>query len=296
MSELPGPVAEAITRRPVRGSTRVADCDIAWLSWGEPGRQPLVLVHGGAAHAWWWSFTAPLLADTHHVVALDLSGHGDSGRREKYRFALWAAEALAVAHSLPSEAKPILVGHSMGGMVTMFAAQQPDADLAAAIAVDAPLRTSTGRSRRTYGRSRWYRTREEAVARFRPLPQQPTAEPSLVRHVAEHSVTAAPEGWTFKFDPRVFADGQPDRPADLGADMARVRCPFGVVVAERGVVPAPDRERLAEFARGGPNRPPSSYIEIPGGYHHLMFDRPLELVDAVRRLVAAVVLGAAGAG
>lgn len=274
----------------------MADCDIAWLSWGEPGRQPLVLVHGGAAHAWWWSFTAPLLADTHHVVALDLSGHGDSGRREKYRFALWAAEALAVAHSLPSEAKPVLVGHSMGGMVTMFAAQQPDADLAAAIAVDAPLRTSTGRSRRTYGRSRWYRTREEAVARFRPLPQQPTAEPSLVRHVAEHSVTAAPEGWTFKFDPRVFADGQPDRPADLGADMARVRCPFGAVVAERGVVPPPDRERLAEFARGGPNRPPSSYIEIPGGYHHLMFDRPLELVDAVRQLVAAVVPGTAGAG
>ena len=87
MSELPGPVAEALTRQPDKGSTRVAGCDISWLSWGDPDRQPLVFLHGGAAHAWWWSFTAPLLADTHRVVAVDLSGHGDSGRRDEYRFA-----------------------------------------------------------------------------------------------------------------------------------------------------------------------------------------------------------------
>lgn len=287
MSELPGPVAEALTRQPDKGSTRVAGCDISWLSWGDPDRQPLVFLHGGAAHAWWWSFTAPLLADTHRVVAVDLSGHGDSGRRDEYRFALWAHEALAVAHAVASTTRPVLIGHSMGGMVTMFAAQQPDADLAGAIAVDAPLHHRGGSAHRTYGRHRRYATREEAVARFRPLPEQPTAEPRLVRHVGEHSVTDTGDGWTFKFDPRIFADGQADRPTDLGAGMDRVRCPFGVIIAEHGVVSAEDRERLAAFVKGGPQRPSSSYLEIPGGYHHLMFDRPLELVDAIRQLVTA---------
>ncbi len=266
----------------------MAGCDISWLSWGEPGRQPLVLVHGGAAHAWWWSFTAPLLADTHHVVALDLSGHGDSGRRGEYRFGLWADEVLAVAHALPADAPPLLVGHSMGGMVAMFAAQRPDPGLAAVVAVDAPLRRASDRARRTYARHRRYPSREEAAARFRPLPEQPAAHPVLLRHVAEHSVTRADDGWTFKFDPQIFAGGQDDRPEDLGAGMDRMRCPFAAVVAEHGVVPPPDRQRTAEFTRGGPHRPPACYIEIPGGHHHLMFDRPLDLVAAIRQAVAAV--------
>lgn len=161
------------------------------------------------------------------------------------------------------------------------------------IAIDAPLRHRGDRVNRTYGRHRRYATREEAVARFRLLPEQPIAEPHLVRHVGEHSVTDTGEGWTFKFDPRIFAHGLVDRPHDLGAGMARVRCPFGVIVAERGVVSLEDRERLAAFTKGGSQRPSSSYIEIPGGYHHLMFDRPLELVDAIRQLVTAFRSGSA---
>ncbi len=109
-----------------------------------------------------------------------------------------------------------------------------------------------------------------------------------MRHVAEHSVTDTGSGWTFKFDLRMFARGQADRPDDLGAGMPLVRCPFGVVVGELGVVPPEERERLAAFTRGDATRPPSSYVEITGGHHHLMFDRPLELVGALRRLVAAV--------
>ena len=54
-------------------------------------------MHGGAAHAHWWSFLAPQLAKQYYVVAPDLSGHGDSGRRTSYPRELWAREVLAVA-------------------------------------------------------------------------------------------------------------------------------------------------------------------------------------------------------
>ena len=43
-----------------------------------------MLVHGGAAHSRWWDHIGPLLADGRLVVAIDLSGHGDSARRESY--------------------------------------------------------------------------------------------------------------------------------------------------------------------------------------------------------------------
>ena len=57
----------------------------------------IVLVHGGAAHSRWWDHIGPLLAADRRVVAIDLSGHGDSGRRESYSFDAWAGEMLAVA-------------------------------------------------------------------------------------------------------------------------------------------------------------------------------------------------------
>ena len=75
----------------------VEGCPIHFHSWGDPENPGLVLVHGGAAHAHWWSFIAPLLTHHYHVVALDLSGHGDSGRRETYPRDVWAREVIAVA-------------------------------------------------------------------------------------------------------------------------------------------------------------------------------------------------------
>ena len=74
----------------------VAGCPIHYLRWGDPAQPGVVLVHGGAAHAQWWSFLAPQLMRQYHVVALDLSGHGDSGRREEYPREVWADEALAI--------------------------------------------------------------------------------------------------------------------------------------------------------------------------------------------------------
>ena len=58
----------------------------------------------------WWSFLAPQLASQYHVVAPDLSGHGDSGRREEYPRELWAREVMAVAADAGIIGAPVLVG------------------------------------------------------------------------------------------------------------------------------------------------------------------------------------------
>ncbi|MCZ6463285.1 MAG: alpha/beta fold hydrolase, partial [Proteobacteria bacterium] len=100
----------------------VDGCAIHYLRWGDPASPGLVLVHGGAAHAHWWSFIAPQLTHHYHVLALDLSGHGDSGRRESYPREVWADELMAVAEDARIVGAPILVGHSMGGFVCMTTA------------------------------------------------------------------------------------------------------------------------------------------------------------------------------
>ena len=51
-----------------------------------------MLVHGGAAHSRWWDHIAPMLTEGWRVVAVDLSGHGDSDRRDHYSLDTWARE------------------------------------------------------------------------------------------------------------------------------------------------------------------------------------------------------------
>ena len=67
----------------------VADAHIHYMAWGAPGRPGLVFVHGGAAHAHWWTHVAAQFACLFRVAALDLSGHGDSDWRDDYSLDTW---------------------------------------------------------------------------------------------------------------------------------------------------------------------------------------------------------------
>ena len=46
---------DAINVRPQSTVIEVDGAPIHYLSWGSPAKQGLLLVHGNAAHAWWWS-------------------------------------------------------------------------------------------------------------------------------------------------------------------------------------------------------------------------------------------------
>ena len=74
----------------------VLDCPIHYLFWPvEPASSTdrgLLFVHGGGAHANWWSFIAPYFTRYFRVAAIDLSGMGDSGRRQSYGSDIRAAE------------------------------------------------------------------------------------------------------------------------------------------------------------------------------------------------------------
>src|SRR3546814_6913575 len=70
----------------------VEGASVHYLAWGEPGRRGLVFVHGGGANAHWWTHIAATFAGERRVVAVDLSGHGDSSHRERYELEQWARE------------------------------------------------------------------------------------------------------------------------------------------------------------------------------------------------------------
>lgn len=93
---------------------------------GPPAAPVLVLVHGlGGSHANWTSF-APLLTDRRRVLALDLAGFGLTGGHP--RDATVSGNRLLLQQFLEKVVgRPaVLVGNSMGGLITaMQAAEQP---------------------------------------------------------------------------------------------------------------------------------------------------------------------------
>lgn len=262
----------------------VASVPIHYLAWGERGKPGLALVHGGAAHAEWWSFIAPFLANQYHVVALDLSGHGDSGRRELYTHELWAEEVLAVAGHAGLVGAPILVGHSMGGLVSITAAALYGDRLAGAVIVDSPVRradpeSEEGERGRAFRNPKTYPTLEEAVRHFHLVPPQPCENPWILEHVARKSLRRAPEGWTWKFSRDVFLARAP---TDHAAHLRRVRCRVALIRGEGSDVVTPEmREYMYELL--GRNAP---VVEIPEAYHHLLLDQPLAFVAVLRTILA----------
>lgn len=100
---------------------------------------PLVLLHGGGGR--WQEFLPmlPYLANGWHVCALDLRGHGRSGRvSRQYRPEHYSRDVTAfVGHHFSEPA--ILFGHSLGGWVAAMVARELRDGLRALILGDPPL-------------------------------------------------------------------------------------------------------------------------------------------------------------
>jgi len=264
-------------------TTTVEGVSIAYREWGEerggPAGRGIVLVHGGAAHSRWWDHIGPLLADGRRVIAIDLSGHGDSGRRGSYSLDGWAREVLAVAAAAGLTAPPTVIGHSMGGHVTLRAASLFGSRIEGAVVIDSPLRDMApeehaAQERRAFGSLRVYPTREAILARFRPVPDQPVLG-YIADHVAAASIRQAAAGWTWKWDPPIFGRGVPQAP------LSRLDCRVALFRAEHGMMSAAMSDVM--YDRLGRVAP---VVEIPAAGHHVMLDQPIALVAAIRTLLS----------
>jgi pimeloyl-ACP methyl ester carboxylesterase len=259
--------------------TAVDGVPIAYRMWGSsPNGRGIVLVHGGGAHSRWWDHIGPLLAADRRVIAIDLSGHGDSGRRESYSFDEWAREVLAAAADAGLDA-PTVIGHSLGGVVTLRVAALAGSRIEGAVVIDSPVRNpapeqQAARDRQVFRELRVYPSREAAIARFRPVPDQPVLG-YIADHVAAASIRQADGGWTWKWDPRIFVLEPPRAP------LTRLDCRVALFRAEHGIMSAEMSEIM--YDRLGRVAP---LIEIPAAGHHIMLDQPIALAAALRTLLS----------
>ena len=207
---------EALAAPSQEGCVEVRGAAIRYSAWGPRGKRGLIFIHGGRAHRNWWRPFAPWFAETHRVVAFDMSGMGDSDWRASYSLPVAVDEifAVAAASGAADSHRPIVVGHSFGGWMALAAVERHGERLAGAVVIDSPIGTPDPDEGYTVLRpadpakireNRVYPTQEDAIARFRFLPDQPAGAHYLVDHIAREGLKRvsgpAGEGWSWKFDP-----------------------------------------------------------------------------------------------
>lgn len=282
MVESPSWFADAIAEEPADRWVEVDGAAIHYLRWGQPGKPGLLFIHGGAAHAHWWSHIAPLLLPDYCVAAIDLSGHGDSDRREAYSMTSWADEVVAVSVDAGFASEPVVIGHSMGGFVALATAARHCEQVHGIIIVDSPVReeapeVEAGRGGIEFKPPRVYDDLEAAIGRFRTVPEQAHYLPYVKDLVARRSLQAVDGGHRWKFDPVIFQAIRHESSELLPS----IRCRVALLRAEHGLV----TEDIGAFMYEQLGRV-APVIVLPEAGHHPMLDVPLILLTALRSLVA----------
>ncbi len=258
----------------------VDQASIHYQQWKTGVDKPgVVLVHGHAANSHWWDFIAPSLRDDYNVVAIDLSGNGDSDHRPEYSASGYAAEIMAVSADAGLR-DPVLVGHSFGGSMARITAHLNQSEIAGLIIVDSMI--SKNRSQRATpamprNRSRYYDSLVTGARRFRLRPPQPVTHPDIVDYIARHSLRQTSEGFAFKLDQAVFAKmtHREDFP-DAYTMLDQMSVPIGFIYGCQSRFFPP--EVLAAMR---PLFEESLFTGIEAAYHHVFLDQPEAFVAAL---------------
>ncbi len=255
-----------------------------YLDYGTAERPPMLCVHGGAAHAHWFDFVAPGFTPDHHVYSLDLRGHGDSAWADPqtYSFTTYAADINAMVEKLDLR-DFVLVGHSMGGMVSLLYAATHPGRVGRLVVVDTIMLMPLDRvlRMREFGArpARSYATHEELIARFRLEPAEAQmAAPEVIQRMARHSGRQDADGlWQHKADRRMYTVFEQIAGVPL---WEKIKIPALVIRGERSTRFTP--EVMAEIRAGAPQ---VQVAEVPASDHHIMLDNPSGFVEVVRRFL-----------
>lgn len=264
----------------------VGGVPIHYLSWTHDTNKPgLIFVHGNGAHAHWWAFLAPFFSTEYSVVALDLSGAGDSGRREHYTPEQFAEEVIAVRRDAGLGADTVIVGHSFGGYIALKTGLLHHDELEGVVLVDSAVRPPDFKWERDPRRSpikpkRVYESFSAALARFRLMPPQECENAYILDYIGRHSLMPVESGWTWKFDDGMFRKFEFG--TNMHEDLANLRCRVGVIYGEDSDLFSQD---IADYMFKVLDES-VPFVGIPEARHHLFLDQPLAFVSALRTLLA----------
>jgi 3-oxoadipate enol-lactonase len=234
---------------------------------GDPRKPALVFLHGigGAARAWRGQITT--FGNRYHAIAWDMPGYGGSAPLGTVNIPT-LADALDDFLRQVRVIKPILVGHSIGGMIVQeWLAKNPRAATAAALVQTSPA----------FGSADGDWQKEFIAARLGPLDRGETMT-SLAPILVKELIGDDPDGGGMEIARDCMAS-VPEATyraamlALLGFDQRKalkhIKVPTLVLSGSKDKnAPAPMMAKMATYI------PSATYVEIEGAGHLVNLERP----------------------
>jgi pimeloyl-ACP methyl ester carboxylesterase len=257
------------------------------LDWGNEGAPPIVLVHGSRLHAHVWNDFSRRFRDRFHIIAVDQRGHGESGwgAEEGYRLEELYRDLRAHVEAR-GLSRYTLMGHSLGGRVSMLYASRHQAELERLILVDI-----------TPGRPQAAAVRDESRIAGNPPSRDFESEDAAIhylaramsrapRHLVEESVRHGMRRndagrYVWKYDPVLFTRRvRPSAGMDLWKLVGEIETPTLLQYGSHSdVVNAELAERLRE------TMPHCSVERVEDAGHGLFTDQPDAFAASVERFM-----------
>ena len=248
---------------------------------GDPAKTPLVFLHGigGAARAWRGQLDA--FGDRYRAIAWDMPGYGGSSPLPTVSIAT-LADALQDFLAQLGAIKPILVGHSIGGMIVQqWLVKHPNAASAVVLAQTSPA----------FGKADGDWQKSFIDARLGPLDRGETMvslAPTLVKELVGDDPDAS--GLELARDCMANvpeASYRASMLALLGFDhrqaLKDIKLPTLVLSGSKDKnAPAPMMAKMAGFV------PSASYIELEGVGHLVNLERPTAFNAALDQFLKMV--------
>lgn len=284
-----------VHRQPVALQWQVNNIHLAGLSWGEPGDKPLLALHGWLDNAASFACLAPFLTGF-YIVALDLTGHGQSARRsDDASYQIWddLPEILGVLEALGWDTFD-LIGHSRGAIIaTLLASTYPervthlvllDAISPEAVAEESfplQMRKALDDKRRLLGRAnRVFSSIEEAIASR--VAHGVSAASAKV--LAERNLRVCTGGVTWTTDPRLHgASAVKLTEAQIRAVLNGLHMPTLLLLARDASGQLPG---LADHARR--NIEHLTVQTIEGGHHFHMESSVKDIANRVEHFLSGL--------
>ena len=275
---------ESLLSTPTENFVEVEGAKIHYLSWGDTKNPGLFFIHGFSANAHWWDFIAPAFTEDYCVVAIDLSGSGDSDHRETYSQEMYANEIKAVCDDMGWESADF-IAHSMGGSISLNATSIypkifKSLYLLDSIVILPPDKVRNYSSNRSMIRADFiYEDEASAIESFRLIPPQPCRNEFLLNHIAINSYKQTEEGWLLKSDGKMMKTYQSK---DLTETLMAIQCPIYIVY---GLMSQIFTQEILDYTVYVGNIPPERVIGVPGTMHHLFVDDPLSVIQELKKLL-----------
>ncbi len=254
--------------------------EIHYLQWGRSGKN-IVALHSMLMNAHDFDIFAKSMAKDYKVLAIDLIGHGESEKPLKPVPAKQHVDIIRDVVYQRCFTKPVIIGHSVGGLLgIVYASKYPD-ELEKLILVDIAPRTSTeGNIRRRTPPPKPFKSEKKARAyfkrRFRKFTNE--ARESAFKYMLER---ASDGTIRFKAKRESLEIGSEDgQPIDMWSLVRGIRVP--VLLIKGGDSPTVTHERIEKMSEIIED---FTFVEVPGATHMVPQDAPEDFEEIVREFM-----------